>query len=72
MEISNRDKDLAQKMLRMEKQHSVQVGDVVVPAKISRELRMLGWVIPGCKLITDRDHAVYVATRLSYLCKPTQ
>lgn len=53
----------------MEQLYSIQIGRAIIPAKISRTLKVLGWVLPGGKVVLDKEVALTVANNLNKLIK---
>jgi len=61
----NRDKDLAQKIIKMEETNALNIGDITIPAKISRDLKMEGWVLPTGKITNNKELATQIAINLN-------
>lgn len=69
MTISNYIPTLDEQIKEMEEFYTVRIGNAVVPAKISRTLKVIGWVLPGGKVVPNRDIAITVANNLNKLIK---
>ncbi len=60
-----RDRDIAGKMSRLEKEHNLITGNVTICAKVNRELKVEGWVLPGGKLTKQKEFARSVGYMLN-------
>jgi hypothetical protein len=57
-----------EKVIKLEKEHNLNIGKLIICAKISEDLQLLGWVLPGGKFTSNKNVAIHVANKLNKFC----